>query len=416
MTKADGVSREHPIVIVSFDDAYAERFVHEVEKLCPAVHVSPLLRTLKASIEALQPSIIAFDLQTVKTEDHSIFEIIAMTNEVFPAARKIALGHQSAATQVISAMKAGACDFIERESSPHEIRQSLTWHLGQVRHHRAERPGHVVAVLSGRDNDGENEFTVNLAAYIATKHAKGEVLLLDLTLAETQLEIEFNVEVTYSVRDALEELLRLDQKVLMQVLAKHSSGLYLLPLTTRNSKDEEISPQQLAALLSGLRNCFKLIIINAGCLRDKYCQQYLLPLCDRLLMICPQMIGSISAARSLVPDRHTNPEQAAKFGLVISKYDPDVELKPAQLADRIGIPLVGKLPTAWVPLANSHNLGHPLVLSGFTNRYTRAIRIIGDHLLEGLGPRPIGPKDEARTGLFAWLDGLLKAGQPYEAR
>jgi hypothetical protein len=80
---------QQPVIIVSFDDDYAARFTRELEKVCPTVHVSPLLRTLKSSVESLQPAIIVFDLQTIKTEDHTIFEIMESLNEAFPRARKI---------------------------------------------------------------------------------------------------------------------------------------------------------------------------------------------------------------------------------------------------------------------------------------------------------------------------------------
>jgi pilus assembly protein CpaE len=223
-----------------------------------------------------------------------------------------------------------------------------------------------------------------LAAHLASKQPKGNVLLLDLSLAPSQLEIEFNVEVTYSVRDALEELLRLDKTALMEVLAKHSSGLCLLPLTTRSSsQDDEISAQQLATLLSALRNFFGTIVINAGCLRDKYCQQYLEPLCDQVLIVCTQTLGSIRSAREIVPARDANTADEEKFGLIICRYDPDVELLPDHIAVRLGIPVAGTLPIAWVSLANSHNLGAPLVLSSPGHRYARAIRDLANGIANG---------------------------------
>ena len=402
------VSQQHPVVIVSFDDDYAARFAREVENLCPTVHVSPLLRTLEASIESLQPSIIAFDLQTVKTEEHTIFDIMASINDAFPRARKIALGRQNMTSQVISAMKAGACDFLDREASAQEIRGSIGWQLTQVRNGPGGRTGRVIAVMSGRENEGENELAANLAACIAATKSSGDVLLLDLTLEESQLEIEFNVEVTYSVRDALEELLRLDKPVLMEVLAKHTGGLCLLPLTTRNSKDGEISPQQLATLLSALRNFFPIIVIKAGCLRDKYCQQYLLPLCDRVLLVCPQTIGSIRAAREIVPARTENEEQHAKFGLVVSRYDSDIELRPAQIAGRIAIPLIGTVPTAWLQIANSHNLGTPLVLSSPNCRYARAIRGLAKEMSSELIVDEAPAKTTAIHPVFGWWRNLMR--------
>ena len=403
MNKPVVESHHHPIVIVSFDDDYAAKFIHELESACPTVHVSPLMRTLQASLEALQPSIAIFDLQAIKTEEHSIFDIMASITEGFPHVRKIALGYQNMSAQVISAMKAGACDFLDREASPQEIRETIVRQLRQSRTTQSERTGHAIALVSGRDNEGESQIVANLAAHIASVTPRSDdVLLLDLNLENSRLEIEFNVEITYSVHDAINELLRLDKPILKNVLARHESGLFLLPLATRNRHDEEVSPQELATLLSTLRSFFAIIVINAGCLRNKYCQPYLIPLCDQILVVCPQLIGSVRDALDIFGDdvRASSPD--TKYSLVVSHYDPDIDLAANQVGARIGFPLLASVPRASVALANSHNLGQPLVLSAPRSPYGRAIR----HLAQKLLPTLISEDAEASpvNGLLGLLE------------
>src|SRR5262249_26519981 len=155
----------------------------------------------------LQPPIVIFDLQTIKTEEQSIFEIMEQIHLQFPAVRKIGLGYQTVPAQVISAMKAGACDFLDREASPQEIKSAITRQLQNARSTHSQRQGHVIALVSGRENDGENQIAVNLAAHMARCKDAGEVLLLDLNLDSSGMEIDLNLEVTYSIRDALKELL-----------------------------------------------------------------------------------------------------------------------------------------------------------------------------------------------------------------
>jgi len=401
--------QQHPIVIVSFDDDYAGRFTRELQDAFPTLHISPLIRTLQASMESLRPSIAVFDLQTIKTEDHSIFEIMSSMSAAFPHVRKIALGNQNMPAQVIAAMKAGACDFVDRNASAEEIREVIARQMGQVRIRQNEQAGRILALVSGRENEGENEIAANLAVHIASNRPKGDILLLDLTLEESQLEIEFNVEVTYSVRNAIDELLRLDKPALMEVLGTHSSGLCLLPLTTRNRPDDEISPQELATLLSALRNLFSIVIINAGCLRDRHCRPYLVPLCDKLLLVCPQLIGSVRVARDILSDYPMASDEYKKLGLVVSKYDPGIELSAAQIASRIGIPLAATLPTAWVQLANSHNQGVPLVLSAPGSRYARAIRELAQIFADDSTSPEKSETASPMEPFLAWFGNLKRA-------
>ncbi|HUJ03706.1 MAG TPA: hypothetical protein VLW75_08730 [Rhizomicrobium sp.] len=402
------VPKRH-VMFVSFDDGYAAALIGTLEGICPAVHAVPFLRTLKMSIESLQPAVVVFDLQTVKTEEHSIFDIMATVNDLFPGIRKIAVGHQGLSSQVVSAMKAGANDFVDRRASPEEIRQAVVRQLRQVRLAAPERPGRVLAFVSARENEGVSDMTANLAVSIATEGAAGDVLLLDLNLEPSLLEVEFDVEITYSVRDALDELLRLDKSALRDVIVRHSSGLYLLPLTSKGRDGEEISPQDLATLVGMLRNYFSVIVVKAGCLRDKYCQSHLVPLFDKIAVVCPQLIGSVRDARRLIAEELRGAGQESKFVLVVSQYDSEIMLTPEHIAVRIGFPLIATMPCARVALANSHNEGVPIVLSSAGGRYGRAIQQLASHLLAD-SPHAEEPAERKGTGrMFDWMERMRRA-------
>ena len=402
------VPKRH-IMFVSFDDGYAAALVRGLEGLCPAVHAVPLLRTLKMSIDSLQPAVIIFDLQTIKTEEHSIFDVMASVTDAFPNIRKIAVGHQALPSQVVSAMKAGANDFVDRQASPDEIREAVIRQLRQIRLAPSERPGCVLALVSARENEGVSDMAANLAAHIATSGMSGDVLLLDLNLEPSLLEVEFDVEITYSVRDALDELLRLDKSALHDVVVRHSSGLYLLPLTTKNRDGEEISPQDLATLIGMLRNYFSVMVIKAGCLRDRYCQSYLVPLFDKIVVVCPQLIGSVRDARALIADELREGEHESKFALAVSQHDANILLTPEQIGARIGFPLIATVPCARVALTNSHNEGVPLVLTSSGGRYVRAIQNLASQLLADQA-HPDGSQALTPTGrVFEWM-GKVRRG------
>jgi pilus assembly protein CpaE len=396
------VPKRH-VMFVSFDDGYSAALVRALEGLCPAVHAAPFLRTLKRSIESLQPVVVVFDLQAIKTEEHSIFDIMAAVTDAFPNIRKIAVGHQGLPSQVVSAMKAGANDFVDRQASADEIRQAIIRQLRQVRLTPSERPGHALALVSARENEGVSDVAANLAAFLATSGTAGDVLLLDLNLELSTLEIDFDVEITYSVRDALDELLRLDKAALRDVVVRHSSGLYLLPLTTKNRDEEEISPQDLATLIGMLRNYFSVIVVKAGCLRDRYCQSYLVPLFDKVVVVCPQLIGSVRDARTLIAEELREGEHESKFVLAVSQHDANILLTPEQIAARIGFPLIATVPCTRVALANSHNDGAPLVLTSSGGRYGRAIHEMAAHLLVDQTRIEGTQKPKSSGRVFDWM-------------
>lgn len=401
MTKLRASGPSRSAVVVSFDDDYAARFVAELEPVCPIVHVSPLMRTVQATVESLRPSVVVFDIQTIKTEAQSILEIMEAIGLAHPGIRKVALGYEDDPAQLMAAMKAGACDFLDRSASPQVVRETIITQMHHSDYAHGARKGSVIALVGGRDGEGTAEIAANLAAHISEASETGEVLLLDLNLDNSHYEIDFDVEITYSVRDAVDELLRLDEALLTDLLPQHRCGLYILPLATKNRQDEAISPQELATLLSVLRAFFSIIVVNAGCLRHKSCQPYLVPLCDQLIIVCSQRIGSAKVASTLIQSEIVPPDAQMGLGLVVSHYDPEVSLTPEQICRRLGLRLVGKIPYAHAALSNCHNVGTPLVMHARHSRYARAIRKLAEELVPEL-PRSEGsPLLEYSARVFA---------------
>lgn len=122
-----------------------------------------------------------------------------------------------------------------------------------------------------------------------------------------------------------------------------------------------------------------------------------------------RIIGAMRGARELVPSGD-NPELRTKFELIVSMYDPSIELTPQEVGKRFNISLAGTIPAAWDLLANSHNLGMPLVMSAPSSRYARAIRKLAGDLLCRLSAN----EPQARTTrprLTDWFGVILrKAG------
>jgi len=401
VTKPSSGSSSRSAVIVSFDDEYAARFIAELEPVCPIVHVSPLMRTVQATIESLRPSVVVFDIQTIKTEAQSILEIMETIGFAHPGIRKIALGYEDDPAQLMAAMKAGACDFLDRSASPQVIREVIVTQLHHGDYAHGTRKGRVIALVGSRDGEGTADIAANLAAHISESSEAGDVLLLDLNLDNSHYEIDFDVEITYSVREAVDELLRLDEALLTELLPQHRCGLSILPLATKNRQDEAISPQELATLLSVLRSFFSIIVVNAGCLRHKSCQPYLIPLCDQLVIVCSQRIGSVKTASTLIQPEILPADAQTTLGLVVSHYDPDITLTPDQISKRLGLPFLGAIPQARTILSNCHNVGTPLVLHSRHSRFARAVRELAEKLVPELPGARSSPLREYGARLLA---------------
>jgi pilus assembly protein CpaE len=394
-----------PALIVSFDDKLAARFSGAVESACTLMHVSPAKRSLESAVKSLNPAIAIFDLHSVKTSDTTIFDLMEQLAELAPGVRKIATGYQSVTAQVIAAMKAGACDFVDRDSNPQEIVDAILPHLRQPRAPRATDGNNLIAVVGARQNEGEAAIVANLAVAIAAAEPDKSVLVVDLDLEASELEISFDVEITYSIRDAVDDAGQLDESMLRRVLARHKNGVYLLPLATQQHSNDEISPQDLAMVVGTLRRCFDTVVVNAGCLRHKSCQPLLIPLCDRVLIVVTQEIGSVRAARECFG---ASTPAGRQFELIVADFNDEIDLSPSLLAKHAGFEVMTTLPPAHCLLANSHNAGTPLAISNPRCRYSKAITELANRLI-GKGPDAAEPRSP-----LAWVLAKLGFGSARE--
>lgn len=386
-----------PVVLCTFDDAYAARFTRALEHCCPVIHISPLQQSATTTIESMKASIAVFDLHTVKTENQTIFDLMRQLGSRFPAIRKIALGHRSIPDQVIAAMKSGACDFLDRDADPLEIEETI---LDQASHSvmgEHSRIGHVIAVVGAKPTEHESFLSANLAAHLATLHPDRSILLLDLDLERTELQIDFDVEITYSLHDAIQEHVRLEKAMLERVLTRHKTGLYLLPLTLKRSSNEEVSPQALAGVLGSLRTIFDIVVVDAGCLRHDLCRSYLFSLCDRVLVLVSQQIGSIRAAQELFG------EGGPKVELIVTDYDTDIDLPTSKIGQRVGASIIATLPPSASDLANSHNSGIPLAIQKPKSPYVKAVMRLAQQLVPGTAHTPNNGLAKVATKLTSLL-------------
>ncbi len=393
-----------PVVLCSFDDDYAARFTRALESSCATVHVSPLQDAITSAAETLSPDVIVFDLQTVKTEHQTIFDLIRQLSQTHPQIQKIALGHPTIADEAIAAMKAGACDFLDRDASPAEIEELVLDHLLHASNAPVKRAGNVIAIVGAKPSGHESFLATNLAVQLATTHSEQSVLLLDLDLECTDLPIDFDVEITYSLHDAIQEHLKLERSMLDHVLARHKTGLFLLPLTLKRDSNDEVSPQALASILGSLRSLFDVIVINASCLRNELCRSYLMTLCDHVLVVVLQQIGWLRAAQEQFAPIDIADKSAPRVQLIIADHDDDIDLPIAKINKHVGLPAIATLPPAPADLANSHNAGVPLILAKPKARYSRAVAELAEELFPAAVPQ--GASQVAkRVGALLGLSG-----------
>lgn len=386
------------IAVLSVDDELTDRVSRAMERVATCVQVDPTSANAPTIVEHLAPDMLVIEATTSYPGASSgVFERIAMLRERYPETPIIGLGDELAAQTVLLVMRAGANDMIERDSSIDELRAQLSAHLKQkLRKRNSTVSASLTLVMSGRPDENETHVAVNLAVQKAMA-AKGrhEVLLVDVGLPSSEAAICLDLAPTYTFREALDDLLRMDKTLVTSALARHeASGLYLLPLSTGAEDVGDLRPADILSIIFMLRGMFDEIVVNVGHLRHSRLLPQLVEPAAAVLVVTSQHFASIKACSDLSKSRQLDQLIDERFQLLIADYDQRIEIRAERIAAVLGIARVLLLPPARTELVNCFNSGRPLALERPDAPYCRA--------LAGAGAAEAKPR-ERRTGVSRLL-------------
>lgn len=363
------------IVVATFDEDLAERFSGAMEGLATVARSDPSVGALREIVASIGADLVVVDADAGHGMGNDLVERLRFLREMHPGLSVVAVGDESAVQTVLMAVRAGASDFLDRDNSREAFRAQLSDHL--KRRGQVERPesGPLTVVVSGRPNEGEGLFAVNLGALISRRRAaNGDVLLIDLSLPTTEADLAMDLKVSYTVRDALYDLPRLDRTLLASTVARHeASGLYVLPLALGSEEAQDLSTGNILSLIFVLRGFFSETIVNIGGFRQAGFLAQLAGPAKAIHLVTTQSFASVKACSELLSRAAFDERTRDRLSLVIADYQSDITLNEEQISQALGISRVHRLPNARAMLVNSLNTGRVVSLEAPNSPYAQAV-------------------------------------------
>lgn len=402
-------------VIVAGEDSYTiETITDSLRGMATVAAIEPQIDIVEELIDNLDADLLVLDLDARPSEGENLLDIVRTMKQRRPALPIITFGDSLSAHLVLSVMRAGAVDFVDRETTPEEARAQIASHLH--RHHdrknvKAQAMLHVLC--SAREDLDSTIATVNLASFFASKGQR--TLLIDLSTQGDEAALALGLEPTYMIEDALLDLPRLDETLLLGALCHHKEiGLYLLPLHLVNSNSlstkDDLDPAVLNAMLTLIRPFFEQIVINAS---GRWLGVGLAPLLSissvgvafDYLVVQPNLV-SVSGASRLIREvfGQAEADEISKTGLrlLLVNEEPAQTLSGEEIAETLGLPYAGSLPAAPLHHPDAVNEGVPLVIAAPRNSYSARLRevLVGEYAIV----------EEPSDGLVGRLRGMLGRG------
>lgn len=161
-------------------------------------------------------------------------------------------------------MRAGAREFLTVPFDPDEVNTAIersSSHLATPQK-GDKASGKLYVFLGTKGGCGVTTLASNFALALA-QESDCETLLIDLGLPLGDVAINLGMKTNYSVTNALQQSGRLDANFLSSLVAKHESGLSVLP-AAGEFPDKPATASAVDALLSVARQKFDFVVVDTG--------------------------------------------------------------------------------------------------------------------------------------------------------
>jgi len=198
-----------------------------------------------------------------------------------------------------------------------------------------------------------------------------------------EVPLFLSIKPTYHWGEIARNLQRLDTTFLMNVLAKHPSGVYVLPSPNYLNGHPPATPETMDRLLSLMRKTFDYVVIDGGQSLDGPCLKAI-EMSDKILFITllnlPCMANTNKVLKSL-SNMGIDPKD--RFKIVINRFlkKTDISLKEAEKSVRNEI--FWTIPNDYKKTMSAINQGKALREIASRAPITKSMAALGDLLGAG---------------------------------
>src|SRR6202161_3726446 len=247
-------SEQRTVLQVLVDGTSVASTVHTCANF-PVAGSDPVMRR----VQAANPDVLLVD---IPTDNHApAMRAIELLRQELPDFAVFAIGSLSQPQVIVSAMRAGAREFIERPTTTTDLLEAFVrLTAAQRRVHKEGPRGKVFTIVNAKGGSGATTVAVNLA--LALQSAHGQTAMVDLApLGHTALHL--NLKPLFNISDATRNLHRMDSSLLESFMTRHSGGLQLLAGTNAPASIEP-STAEFVRLFDMLVTHFRYVVVDAS--------------------------------------------------------------------------------------------------------------------------------------------------------
>jgi pilus assembly protein CpaE len=317
----------------------------------PSSSTDPVLRQMQDV--RTEVVVVDMDPQNAQRAISTIELIQANTSEI----AIFAVGEMNHPPTIVAAMRAGAGEFLERDTTSEALIEALTrYAASRGKGRTSSGRARIFTVMNSKGGAGGTTVAVNTA--IALQESQGGVLLVDFApLGHCSLHL--NVRPTFGVVDALQNLHRLDASLLEGLMTQCKGGLQLL---AGPQQPQSMAPTaaELARLFDLLVSHFRYVVVDCSGRLDQTAR-LLCDLSNAVLLVAQAdvvSLWSVSRIRAFLEEGATRD----RVRIVLNRYKKIPGFTDEDVEKATSCKLLWKVPNNFQSIAPAIDKGVPVAL------------------------------------------------------
>lgn len=369
----------------------------------PAGPTDSILR----QIQDLRVEVVLVDIEPNRTSRaiSSIEVLKSSTNDL----SIFALGEMNHPPTIVGAMRAGACEYLERDGDPASLQEALArLAASRSRMQNAAGRARVFTFLNAKGGSGATTIAVNTALALQENH--GATVLVDFgLLGHTSLHL--NVRPSFGLTDALQNLHRMDTGLLEGFMTRCKRDLSLLA-GLKQLMPLAPTAAELARLFDLLVSHYRFVVVDCSSRADDI-SRMMCDLSDRVLLVAQTDVAALwSAGRMQVWLDESGSRE--KVGLVLNRFKKIPGFTDDDVEKGTNCRVLWKVPNNYHSVAAGIDRGEPVLLQD--SEISRSVHGLASALVDTDssqgGTLPAGDRGELRKKVAArFLPSPLRAGQ-----
>jgi len=302
------------------------------------------------------PDVVLLDLVG---EPERFFAFAAHLRRLRPVVRIIALSHQQQPDPalLLQAMRSGVQEFLPKPADVEGLREALARFREEKDATGARTVEKLIVVMGTKGGVGATTVAANLGVQL-TQITRKRVVLLDFARSLGHASLMLDLQPRFSLRDAIENLDRLDGHFFSGLLCRHRTGLEVLAGTSHPEEWERLTPAALARVVNVAYSTCEYVVMDSGA---HYTSEWspMLRTARALLLVAEASVASLWALEQHLTATKALGIDAQHIGIVINRWRRSDEDALKSVEKRTKQPLF-RLPNDYRQASEAANIGVPL--------------------------------------------------------